>query len=124
MFACTLKTKPVDRGSSGEISVRRPLRLGGSGPYSPMPSINSFTPKELIADPNQIGVIDPFRNEAAVEGGQQFARHFNLFAELLQQVRGHVFGQFRVVQPADRTDSATRLRSARSMISSRSCSMS
>ena len=35
----------------------------------------------------------------AVEGGQQFARHFNLFPQFLQKIGGDVVGQFRVVQP-------------------------
>ena len=33
----------------------------------------------------------------AVKGGQKFARHFNLFVELRQQIRWHMFGQFRVI---------------------------
>ena len=36
-----------------------------------------------MAEPNQIGVIEPFKQRLAVKGGQQFARHLQLFAQVL-----------------------------------------
>ena len=43
----------------------------------------------------------PLKNRLRVQSRQQFARHLNLFQQLLQQVLGHVFSQFGVIQTVD-----------------------
>ncbi len=43
----------------------------------------------------------PSKKCLTVEGGQQFAGHFDLFAQLSQLRRGDMLGQFRVIQPVD-----------------------
>ncbi len=60
-----------------------------------------MTPNELIAEPNQIGRHRAVQERLGVELGQQFLGHLDLFEEFFQQMRGHMFGQFGVIQTAD-----------------------
>ena len=62
MLACTLKTKPATAVSSGAIWRGWADWGCGSGPKRAIPSISSRTPKELMAEPNQIGVSVPSRS--------------------------------------------------------------
>ena len=59
ILACTLNTNPATLVSSGAIWRGWAFWGCGSGPKSAIPCISSCTPKELIAEPNQMGVMVP-----------------------------------------------------------------
>ena len=99
MFAWTLKTKPVTAGSQAPTARGSAGCVSGGGPKAPMPAISSCTPKELIAEPNQIGERLPSSIAWGSNGGQQRARHLDLLAQPREQVGGHVLGHARVVEP-------------------------
>ena len=59
ILACTLNTKPETLFSCGRIWRGSAFWICGTGPKFAIPSMSSFTPKELIAEPNQMGVSVP-----------------------------------------------------------------
>ena len=127
MLAWTLKTKPVTGGLLRGRSARGSARCGpaAAGRSAPMPSISSCTPKELIAEPNQIGRQVARRGSP---GGRRRAAARAPSRPPRAAWRAGRRGRARpcVGRRGRRSGrvSATRLRSARSISSSRSCSMS
>ena len=124
MLACTLKTKPVTSLSSGEICRSAAVCGCGWGPYSPMPVISSLTPKLLMAEPNQIGVMCPSRNDLRSKAGSNSRAISTSSRSFANCSAGMCSASFGSSRPEILTDPATRLRSARSISSSRSCSRS
>ena len=61
MLACILKTNPLNLSSSG-CTVRVSVSRGcGAGACSEKASNSGSTPKLLIAEPKNTGVISPFK---------------------------------------------------------------
>ena len=120
ILACTLKTKPETLDSSGATWRGSADWICGSGPYFPMPSINSLTPKELIADPNQMGVMCPSRTAWGSRVGSSSRAISTSSRNFSKRWSGTCSFSLGSSNPLISTLSATRFLSARSINSNRS----
>ena len=99
MLAWTLKTKPV----TGRLPGADAARLGRLRTCGRR-AVGADAGHQLLHAEGVDRRAEPDRREVAVEhrlaveGGQQFARHLHLLAQLRQQVGGDVLGHARVVE--------------------------